>query len=393
MLLSDAFGGFGGIAKFNRDFLTALCACPTIDRIIAVPRVATEETGPLPPKLDYLTSALAGKAHFMSATLSAARELRSNGKTAAPIIICGHINLLPAALVARKICSGRVYLIIHGVDAWKPLRNSLLNACVRQVDDFIAVSTVTRRRFLRWSGLRQNQGMILPNCVDLSVFKPGEKSQTLLERYSLQGRTVLMTLGRLAEEERYKGFDEVLEIMPSLAQAISNISYMIVGDGPDRARLQEKAKTLGISDRVIFTGRISDEEKPDHYRLADVYVMPSSGEGFGIVYLEALACGIPVIGSKTDGSRDALLNGRLGRLVNPTDSQELRAAIFQTLAERNSTAQPRPIGIEHFSGERFRDRVFAIISAITMNPITGERKSIEPDVVTRAEPTFQQTYP
>jgi asparagine synthase (glutamine-hydrolysing) len=368
MLLSDAFGGFGGIAKFNRDFLTALCANSTIERVIAVPRLASERSQLLPAKLTYLTSALAGKGHFMRGTLSAARELRSNRRTAAPIIICAHINLLPAALVARKICGGPVYLIVHGIDAWKPLQNPILNACVRYIDDFIAVSTVTRRRFLRWSGLGQDQGMILPDCVDPSIFTPGEKSPTLKARYGLQNRTVLLTLGRLATEERYKGVDEVLEILPSLTEAIPNIAYLIVGDGSDRARLEQKSREFGLEDRVIFAGRISEEEKPDHYRLADAYVMPSSGEGFGIVFLEALACGIPVIGSKTDGSRDALLDGRLGILVNPSDPTELRAAILQTLAAKGEGAEDRRNGVEYFSTDRFRQRVFDILDTITAAP-------------------------
>src|SRR4029077_17387058 len=142
------------------------------ERVVALPRVASQKSEPLPSKLTYATSALAGKAHFMSATLAAARDLRRNGKATVPIIICGHINLLPAALLARKICSGRIYLIIHGIDAWEPSRNPILNMSVKHIDDFIAVSSVTRHRFLRWSGLRQDQGMILPDCVDLSVFTP-----------------------------------------------------------------------------------------------------------------------------------------------------------------------------------------------------------------------------
>src|SRR5205823_13994683 len=126
------------------------------------------------------------------------------------------------------------------------------------------------------------------------------------------------------------------------------ISYLIVGDGPDRRRLEQKAHQLGVEKRVVFAGRTSEEEKPDHYRLADAYVMPSSGEGFGIVFLEALACGIPVIGSKVDGSRDALLDGRLGILVNPTDPAELRAAIVQTLAQKGGGAKDLRNGVEYF---------------------------------------------
>jgi glycosyltransferase involved in cell wall biosynthesis len=235
---------------------------------------------------------------------------------------------------------------------------------VKHIDDFIAVSTVTRRRFLRWSGLRQDQGMILPDCVDLSIFTPGKKSPTLMARYGLQNRTVLLTLGRLATEERYKGIDEILEILPSLSRDIPNIAYLIVGDGSDRIRLEQKAQQVGVAERVIFAGRISEEEKADHYRLADAYVMPSSGEGFGIVFLEAMACGTPVIGSKIDGSRDALRDGRLGILVNPTDPAELRAAILQTLAANDGGAKDRQNGVEYFSADRFQERVFDIIDAI-----------------------------
>jgi asparagine synthase (glutamine-hydrolysing) len=369
MLLSDGFGGFGGIAKFNRDFLGALSSSATVEKVVAIPRLMQQDPGPLPPKIAYVTAALGGKQPFMWATVRAARELRaSKVHRVPPVIICAHINLLAAALVARRITRGRLYLIVHGVDAWQPTRDPIANACVRRIDDFISVSSITRRRFLQWSGLRQDLGVVLPNCVDLSAFTPGEKSRDLLSRYGLENRTVILTVGRLDSEERYKGFDEVMEIVPRLAKAIPNITYMIVGDGPDRPRLEEKARSLGVAGRVIFTGYISEAEKVDHYRLADAYVMPSSGEGFGIVYLEALGCGIPVIGSKTDGSRDALRDGKLGVVVNPTNPAEIEAAVLNVL---NHRGEDRPLiglngddTIEYFSQARFEDRVHKMIDAI-----------------------------
>lgn len=113
-----------------------------------------------------------------------------------------------------------------------------------------------------------------------------------------------------------------------------------------------------MTERVIFAGRIAEKEKAEHYRLADVYVMPSSGEGFGIVYLEALACGIPVIGSKIDGSRDALREGQLGLLVNPTGPAELRASYSPDAADRQrpggGASQRRRVFLGRvFSGARF----------------------------------------
>jgi glycosyltransferase involved in cell wall biosynthesis len=301
----------------------------------------------------------------MGNVIRLAREVRRAAKTdgSVPVVISAHINLLPAAVLARRLAGGRLYLVVHGIDAWEPTRDPIANACTSQVDDFISVSSVTRRRFLRWSHLRQDLGVVLPNCVDLSAFTPGPKSPALLKRYGLDGRTVIMTLGRLASEERYKGFDELIEILPRLAQKIPNISYMIAGEGQDRARLEQKAQDFGVSDRVVFTGFVSEEEKADHYRLADVYVMPSSGEGFGIVFLEALACGIPVIGSKTDGSRDALLEGELGSLVNPANLDEIEAAILKVLQQSTETAngQDNDHSVNHFSKTGFDSRVHHLI--------------------------------
>src|SRR4029077_13138202 len=97
-----------------------------------------------------------------------------------------------------------------------------------------------------WSGLRQDRGIVLPNCVDLSVFRPEPKSERLVQRYNLQGAPVIMTLGRIASEERYKGFDEIIECLPEIGRKIPGVTYLIVGDGQDRPRLVEKARSLGL---------------------------------------------------------------------------------------------------------------------------------------------------
>lgn len=384
VLLSDAFGGFGGIAKFNRDFLTALCAHERVQSVTAIPRLMPGEPGPLPPKLHYMHEALGGKRRFLSAVAREAVELRRSRPTGSPLVIfCAHINLLPAAIAIRRAAGGTIHLIVHGIDAWEPTEDKLVNSCVGRVDGFIAVSSVTRHRFQRWARLRADQGIVLPNCVDLAAFHPAPKSRPLLERYGIKGEKTIMTLGRLASIERYKGFDEVIEVMPALAQQFAGTTYLICGDGPDRARLVARARERGCevvdfpagdrpaprnpaapstASRVIFTGRVSEDEKADHFRLADAYVMPSSGEGFGIVYLEALACGIPVIGSKSDGSREALREGKLGMMVDPRHSDEIYSAIVRVLSGEG--IHPARAELEYFSSERFDQRVHDIIDAI-----------------------------
>jgi asparagine synthase (glutamine-hydrolysing) len=394
MLLTDGFGGFGGIAKFNRDFMTALSSSADVEKIIAVPRLMHENPGTLPAKITHVTAGLGGKQSYIWTVLKAASRLRaSRSRGSRPVIICAHINLLPAAVAVRQIIGANLYLIVHGVDAWQPTRDPIANACLRKVDDFISVSAVTRRRFLRWSGLRQDQGIVLPNCVDLAAFRPAPKSSELVQRYQLGNDRVLLTLGRLASEERYKGFDEIIECLPDIGKTVPNVTYIITGDGPDRPRLVSKAQSLrlrvsdyspavdrdgatpavetepGTSDqtrfpRVIFVGRIGEEVKADYLRLADVFVMPSSGEGFGIVLLEAMACGIPVIGSRVDGSREALRHGELGRLVDPANPSEIKEAVIASLTSSKSNRTRAISGVEYFSKERFEERVHAIVSAI-----------------------------
>src|SRR5205823_11879271 len=122
--------------------------------------------------------------------------------------------------------------------------------------------------------------------------------------------------------------------------------------------------------RVIFVGRIQDEHRADYFRLADLFVMPSSGEGFGIVLLEAMACGVPVIGSKIDGSREALRQGELGALVDPRKPSEIKEAVIAGLSSSaTDSSQPIP-GVEYFSADRFEERVHAIVRAMNGNQNT-----------------------
>jgi len=183
----------------------------------------------------------------------------------------------------------------------------------------------------------------------------------LISRYKLSGRKVIMTLARLASAERYKGIDEVMEVMPALLVDEPGLTYLIAGDGDDRARLQAKAAALGIADHVVFAGFVQEAEKADHLRLADVFALPGRGEGFGIVYLEAMACGVPVVGSMLDGSRDALRNGELGQLVNPDEPASLRAGLLQAL----HAPKQIPASLQEFAWPAFAHRTAKAVKLMT----------------------------
>jgi asparagine synthase (glutamine-hydrolysing) len=350
-LMTDAFGGRGGIAKFNRDLLWALASLDDVVDIYCLPRHVVDRDIAMPPKIRMERAASLGKMHFLIETIQQILQRRR-----IDTIICGHLNLLPLAWALATMKGARLYCVIHGVEAWGRHRSATVRHFIRSVDAFVSVSRLTAERFAKWSGTELSKIAIVPNSFDRQLFWPGDKPQYLIDRYGLGGRTVLLTMGRLAGRERYKGFDEVLDVVPSLREKIDNVSYLIVGDGDDRSRLEAKARALGIADRVIFAGYIPEHEKADHYRISDVYVMPSKGEGFGIVLLEAMACGIPTIASRLDGSREAMLDGKLGRIVDPDDPAALAEAITSAVASGRGI----PAGLDYYSLAAFRDRVHAL---------------------------------
>jgi phosphatidylinositol alpha-1,6-mannosyltransferase len=353
MLLTDGFGGVGGIAKFNRDFLQALDGCAVVERVHALPRLIPHpiDMDVIPEAIVYDRRAAGGKVAFM---MRVATLLYHTGPV--DLLVCGHLNLLPAAWLLSRIRGARLALIIHGIEAWQqPSRKPLTRLLARTLDAFISVSRHSAERFVSWSKVPMERAFILPNCVDLSRFRPQRRDSALVGRYGLGSSRVILTVGRMASQERYKGFDEVLDVLPSLLSQFPNLKYLLIGDGPDRPRLEAKVAALGLSGSVIFTGYISESDKVAHYNLADAYVMPSMGEGFGIVLIEAAACGVPVIGSRMDGSCEALLSGRLGRLVDPQNRNELVHALMEVLDHRPS--RKRPDLVDTFSTENFKARV------------------------------------
>ena len=200
--------------------------------------------------------------------------------------------------------------------------------------------------------------------MDLSRFSPGTKPDSLKERYGLTDEKVILTLGRLDSGERAKGFDQVIRLLPGLLKKHENLVYLIVGDGDDRERLGNLAARHGVTGQVIFTGQVPEQEKMLHYRLGDAYVMPSRLEGFGYVFLEAQACGLPLVGSSIDGGKDALLGGKLGQLVDPDDPAQIEKAIHHAL-DQPKVVSPllKEFDVSHFH-RAFEDLVVSLAGKV-----------------------------
>jgi phosphatidyl-myo-inositol dimannoside synthase len=353
-LMPDAYRGFGGIAQYNRDLLDALMTSGRVERIVSLTRHFPDPNSGLRPPSGLLEQHfLPGNTpRYVMAALLHAVKLRPD------VILCGHINLLPVAALLKKLIGRPLILEAYGIEAWKR-PHGRRSWGTQKVDLAIAISRFTRERLISWSGIEPHRIRVVPNAVHLSHYSSGDKPDYLVRRYGVEGKLVLLTVGRLPGHERYKGQDRIIALLPKLASAFPNLVYMIVGDGNDRSRLEGIVATLGLEEHVIFTGRILEEEKIDHYNLADAFAMPSTSEGFGFVFLEAAACGLPVLGGRNDGSRDALVDGQLGVMVDCESPTELLEGIQQILRKKKAV----PDCIKPFDFPRFKMQIEQLLTS------------------------------
>lgn len=347
MLVSDAHGGFGGIAQYNRDVISALAGMSSIEEIHVLARIVRDAFR-APAKVTYDLSSANSVSRFLARAAAQALAGRRYD-----LVYCAHINLMPVAALLARMRRAPLVLAIYGIDAWQRPASAVLRWSVGTASLVISISQITLDRFRAWSGVDAARCVVLPNAIHTGDYAIGAKDNPLARRIGVVGRPVILTFGRMAADERYKGFDETIDSLPRLIARVPDLAYVAAGDGPDRARLEAKARALGVGTHVVFTGRIAEVEKVDLYRLADAYVMPSSGEGFGFVILEALACGIPVVASSADGTREAVRGGELGLVVNPQDADDLEQAILDALSRPKGI----PPGLEYFSFPNFERRL------------------------------------
>jgi glycosyltransferase involved in cell wall biosynthesis len=257
--------------------------------------------------------------------------------------------------------------VAHGVDAWKINDAARLKA-LQKADLVLAVSRYTRDRIIDEAGVNANRVKILHNTCDSDRFRIAPKHPRLLQKYGLRPQTpVILTVCRLDETEGYKGYDQIIKALPKIRRDTPDARYLIVGKGTDRPRIERLIDETGVRDAVILAGYVPDGELTEHYNLCDIFAMPSQGEGFGIVYLEALACGKPVLAGNRDGSRDALADGELGLLVDPENTDEIASQIVSVLRREHMSPilfNPRRLrqrAIELFGFEAFRNTVAEVL--------------------------------
>jgi phosphatidylinositol alpha-1,6-mannosyltransferase len=200
----------------------------------------------------------------------------------------------------------------------------------------VAASEFTRQNLLRL-GIKDERIHKITPGVDSAKFKPSESSTALRKKYGLQGKVVVLTVARLVPR---KGHRLSIQAFAKVCREIPDSHYLIVGTGPDERRLRELVQEAGIADRVTFTGYVPAEQLPEIYNMSDIKMMPNRQEengdveGFGIVFLEASAAGKPVIGGRSGGAVEAIIEGVTGYLVNPDDADELAGVLKRLLTDR-----------------------------------------------------------
>ncbi|NEQ99836.1 MAG: glycosyltransferase family 4 protein [Cyanothece sp. SIO2G6] len=284
------------------------------------------------------------------------------------LFIVTHANYAKALCIAKRMFNIRYWIVAHGLEVWD-VKPGLLQTALRQADRIAAVSQYTRQRLMQEQSIPGDRIHILTNTFDAERFQIAPKPLHLLEKHSLNPRQkVILTVCRLGgESPLYKGYEHIIRILPQLREHFSDIQYVLVGKGSDLKRIQQLVNTLDLQANVILPGFVPDEILPDYYNLCDVFAMPSTGEGFGIVYLEALSCGKPVLAGNQDGAVDPLLNGELGCLINPHDREEILMALLNILQghyPNNRVYQPeylREQAIAHFSINQFQTQLIHLL--------------------------------
>lgn len=295
-----------------------------------------------------------------------------NGRSAT-VVLLSHINLLPVGYAIKRLAPRtKLVLLAHGIEVWRPL-SAWHRRMLRNCDQIVPVSRYTRAKMVELYGLDSAKLTVLNNSLDPFLPRPfgPRKSEELLRRYRFRATDkIILTLTRLSFKERYKGYDEVLMAVKALKGKHPNLRYLIVGkyDREEKQRLDRLISQQGLQNEVVLAGFIPDSELPGHFNLADLYAMPSRKEGFGIVFIEALYYGLPVVAGNVDGSVDALAGGELGWLVNPDRPAAILGALNDILGKNDGCRPSQAEVISRFGFPAYKQALWKIF-----HPLLGAK--------------------
>jgi glycosyltransferase involved in cell wall biosynthesis len=286
------------------------------------------------------------------------------------IVYVGHPNFAPLGLVCQFFNRNLHYIVsAFGLEVWNPL-STLRRLGVRRATAVTSISEFTASKLVDVQGVDRARIHVIP-CVITAELLAARSNGTKRDSRK-HSQKILLAVGRLDSRERQKGLDEVILALERLGPTFPDAVFVIAGEGDDRTRLEALAREHGLADRVVFKGGVDDSELMDLYKNCDVFSMPSSQEGFGIVFLEAMAFRKPVIGGNHGGTPEVIVDNETGYLVVHGDVDALAGRISQLLADpllckRMGDAGRRRLE-EHYTFDVLRKRLMALFSEFQSSP-------------------------
>ncbi len=295
------------------------------------------------------------KAALLSYLLRAAPRIES--------LIIGHVNLAPLGLLLRLVRPRiRYWVAAYGVEVWEPLPLHRRLA-LRGAQGVLSISAHTTNQIVKTQKLNPRSVCALPPALDPDfVLAPCDGNALPIPA----GPQVLLTVGRLISAEPGKGVDTVIRVLPDVLKEVPNLLYVIVGGGDLKPYLEELAQESPARDHILFAGKPKLEQLVQYYSRSDIFVMPSRQEGFGVVFLEAMALGKPVIAGDRGGAPEIVRDGLSGFLINPDDPDELAQRLVQLLQDEGLRKRMGDSGRQHveesYTFPHFQERLMHILN-------------------------------
>jgi len=356
----DALDGVGGIQRFNRRLIRALGELQAEGGLSEIASLSLWDGAGL-----RSVGGVRHRGFGRRKTAFVAGLTREVLRLRPEVVLWAHVLLLRLLPLVKLLAPrARHALFVHGVEVWGDPRYRRLPAyeplLVRHLDRIISVSRVTAERMARAFRIGEDRFALLPNAVDLPPADPSAPR-------SGGGELRILSVSRMSSMDAYKGIGTLVAALRGVKERIPVICT-VVGDGELRASYEEEARRLGLEGVVRFVGRVDDSELERWYRWADVFVLPSTKEGFGVVYLEAWAHGLPVVAARAGGAAEVVENGQTGLLVEPESPQAVVEALLRLGRDGELRARLGSAGREvveaRYTHAHFRDRLAEILESL-----------------------------
>jgi len=355
LVLAPSLKSIGGVQNYTKVLLDALADVVGKGnvRCVAIPEDPAPRNGE-PPALGIST-----KLHFAASALAATVSWRPN------LVICAHIGVAPLGRAIQRLTGIPYWIVLYGIEVWGDL-SAAKRSALKRAARLVAITQFTLDVTVGRHALGHPSAIILPPTLPRQSPPPAEPTDGVPKGTP----RIVLTVGRIAASERYKGHEIMLRAWPSVLRRLPGAEYWIVGDGDDRQRLEALSRELGVAGATRFLGSVSPEKLAVCYHRCCVFAMPARteldgavprGEGFGIVFLEAMAAGKPVVGPRMGAPAEFIRSGEHGLLVDPSSAAEVADALVELLDDPARAGKMGAAAKEwvtrEFTFERFCDRL------------------------------------